>query len=178
VAREALLAAVVIACAAVLGESTPARHARHARHRVETDVRPAPFRVTMEELHRSGGVPEGWTFVPPPGDVHRGRQLFVKLQCHTCHTVRGEESGPSSVPGPDLTGAGTHHPAAYLLESIINPNAVVVQGPGYTTSEGLSLMPGYGERLTVHELLDLVAYLQSLTADDGDGAPSTPSQRR
>jgi putative copper export protein/mono/diheme cytochrome c family protein len=178
VAREALLVVVVFACTAVLGESTPARHARHARHRVESDTQPAPFRVTMEELHRSGGVPAGWAFVPPRGDARRGRRLFVKLQCHTCHTVRGEASGPSSLPGPDLTDVGTHHPAAYLLQSIIDPDAVVVQGPGYTTSGGLSLMPPYGERLTVRELLDLVAYLRSLTGDDDDAAPNTPSQRR
>ena len=57
--------------------------------------------------------------------------------------------------------AGGHHPAGYLLESIINPNAVVVEGRGYTGPDGKSIMPDYPGRLSVSELIDLVAYLKS-----------------
>jgi chemotaxis protein histidine kinase CheA len=49
-----------------------------------------------------------------------------------------------------------------LLESVINPDAVIVEGPGYTGPDGRSIMPSYADRLTVAELLDLVAYLQTL----------------
>jgi mono/diheme cytochrome c family protein len=76
--------------------------------------------------------------------------------------VTGDDFPPSSGLGPDLTGAGDHHPAGYLLESVINPNAVIVEGPGYTGPDGRSIMPSYADRLTVAELLDLVAYLRSL----------------
>jgi len=159
VAGEAVLAILVFACTAVLVESTPARHGRHLEHRPTSE---APIRVTMEELHGRGGVPAGWIFIPPPGDAERGRQLFVRLGCFACHVVAGESLPPSSGLGPDLTGAGEHHPAGYLLESVIKPNAVIVQGPGYTGPDGLSVMPSYAERLSVVELLDLVAYLRSL----------------
>lgn len=57
---------------------------------------------------------------------------------------------------------GEHHPPGYLLESVINPNAVIVEGPGYTGPDGRSIMPSYADRLTVPELLDLVAYLRTL----------------
>jgi hypothetical protein len=69
--------------------------------------------------------------------------------------------------GPELTGMGSHHPPEYLAESLVNPNAVIVSGPGYTGSDGLSRMPDYGDVLTVRQLIDLVAYIKSLTADHG-----------
>jgi putative copper export protein len=160
VAGEALLAVLVFACTAALVESTPARHAHHLEQRPAAEA--PPIRVTMEELHGSGGVPAGWIFTPPPGDAARGRQLFVRLGCFACHAAPDESLPPSSGLGPDLTGAGEHHPAGYLLESVIKPNAVIVQGPGYTGPDGLSVMPSYADRLSVAELLDLVAYLRSL----------------
>lgn len=160
VTREALLGIVVLACTAVLTESTPARHAAHAAHR--TAERREAYRLTMEELHESGGVPPGWIFRPPEGDAARGRAIFARLECYACHTVRDESFPPPSRPGPDLTGMGEHHPPGYLAESVMNPNAVIVEGPGYTGPDGSSIMPDYRDTLTVADLDDLVAYLASL----------------
>jgi len=42
-----------------------------------------------------------------------------------------------------------NRPNSYLLESVINPNAVIVEGPGYTGVDGRSIMPSYADRLTV-----------------------------
>jgi mono/diheme cytochrome c family protein len=132
---------------------------------------PAPIRITMEELHRHGGVPPGWHFALPPGDPTEGRAVFAKLECFTCHAVKGERFGavPKSADdvGPELTGMGAHHPPAYFSEAIVNPNAVIVTGPGYTGADGLSRMPDYNDILTVRQLIDLVAYLASLTGDHG-----------
>ncbi len=158
VAAEALLALGVFAGTAILGESTPGRHAGHLAH---AEAR-GPFRATMAELHARGGVPRGWSFRLPPGDEIQGREIFAKLECFACHTVRGTGFPPPSEPGPDLTAIGDHHPSGYLAESIVNPNAVIVEGPGYTGPDGTSIMPDYGASLTVSELVDLVAYLTSL----------------
>jgi hypothetical protein len=57
---------------------------------------------------------------------------------------------------------GEHHPAGYLAESILNPNAVIVEGPGYTGPDGRSTMPDYREHLSLADFIDLVAYLKSL----------------
>ena len=57
---------------------------------------------------------------------------------------------------------GEHHPAGYLAESILNPNAVIVEGPGYSGPDGRSTMPDYRDALSVADLIDLVAYLRSL----------------
>jgi hypothetical protein len=39
---------------------------------------------------------------------------------------------------------------------------MILDGPGYTDSRGLSIMPDYRNKLTVGDLIDLVAYLKSL----------------
>jgi putative copper export protein len=157
--REAALALAIFWCTAMLVESTPARHAGHGAHAAASEQ---PRRVTMAELHAAGGVPSGWLLSPPPGDAARGREIFLRLGCFACHRAAGESLPPSAGLGPDLTDAGEHHPAGYLLESVINPDAVIIEGPGYTGADGRSIMPSYADRLTVTELLDLVAYLRTL----------------
>jgi len=161
VAREAALAVLVLGLTATLGESVPARHAAHAAHLAAAGAERGPYRATMGELHESGGVPKGWMFTPPPGDPARGRRIFVRLECYSCHVVRGEDFPPPTGAGPDLTDMGEHHPAGYLAESIMNPNAVIVEGPGYTSPDGSSAMPDYRDSLTLDELIDLVAYLKN-----------------
>lgn len=133
---------------------------------VQEETPKAPIRMTMEELHKTGGVPPGWKFALPAGDPKKGRQIFVRLECYTCHAVQGESfpAAPNTA-GPDLTAMGAYHPAAYFAETIINPNRVIVVGKGYTGSDGLSTMPSYNDALTVAELVDLVAYLKSLRGE-------------
>lgn len=165
VGREALLALGVFAATAALTDSTPPRHAGHTEHMQaadEEEAQGASARMSMEALHASGGVPEGWRFTPPAGDPTKGRAVFERLRCHVCHRVAGERFPAPTGPGPDLTGMGHHHPPGYLLESVLNPNAVVVEGHGYTDARGRSLMPELARGLTVAELLDLVAYLKTL----------------
>lgn len=121
--------------------------------------------ITMDELHRFGGAPPGWRFAPPVGDAAAGRQAFAELGCPSCHVVQGEAfskpAGELPALGPELTGMGSHHPPAYFAESILNPNAVRVAGPGYLGPDGNSTMPNY-PGMTVAQLGNLVAYLSSL----------------
>jgi mono/diheme cytochrome c family protein len=127
---------------------------------------PAIIRATMRELHAHGGVPRGWTFLIPPGDPAEGRKVFAAMECFACHEVKGEtflEPKTSRGSGPELTGMGAHHPPEYFAESILNPNRVIVQGPGYTGADGLSKMPSYADTMTVKQLIDVVAYLKSLS---------------
>jgi uncharacterized protein involved in high-affinity Fe2+ transport len=132
---------------------------------------PGSKRVTMEDLHRGGGVPPGWRFTWPAGDAARGREVFAKLECYQCHEVKGEKfpavaSDPTRR-GPELSGMGAHHPAEYFAESIINPNAVIVLGPGHTGPDGLSIMPDFRDSLTLAETIDLVAFIRSLGGGSG-----------
>ena len=127
---------------------------------------PGPRRVSEDELHRHGGVPRGWKFSVPPGDAQRGRELFRELECFKCHEIKTEKfPAPSDgkYSGPELTGMGRIHPREYIAESILFPNAVIVDEPGTTGPDGLSLMPSYADSLSLAQWVDLVAYLKSLT---------------
>ncbi|HXG16181.1 MAG TPA: c-type cytochrome [Calidithermus sp.] len=179
---------VVAGAAAVLRVAASADTAPHAHGQAARDTapgaatgQPGPHRVTMEEMHRSGGVPRGWKFTVPPGDPARGRQLFADLECYKCHAVAGErfaeaEPDPRDA-GPPLTGVGRHHPAEYLAESILDPNAVIVTGPGFTGPDGRSVMPSYADVLTLAQWADLVAYLKSLTGGEAHGPAATGEVR-
>src|SRR5919106_4189164 len=122
--------------------------------------------IGADELHRAGGVPPGWRFAWPDGDARKGREAFAKLECYQYHEVKGESFPPVAPDptrrGPALTGMGDHHPAEYFAESILNPNAVIVTGPGHTGPDGLSIMPDFRDSLTLAETIDLVAYIRSL----------------
>jgi len=123
----------------------------------------------MEALHAGGGVPRGWRFTIPPGDAAAGRAAFVDFKCYACHAIKGEQfplkPGESATAGPELTGMGGHHPAEYLAESIMNPSAVLVEGPGYIGGDGRSIMPAYPD-MTLAQLANVVAYLKTLGDSD------------
>lgn len=133
------------------------------------EPKPKSVRIGMEELHAAGGVPPGWEMSFVDGSAEAGRRIFVEVGCRNCHVVRG--AGIPELPehmrgvGPELTGMGEHHPPAYFAESILNPNAVLLEGPGYVGEDGYSKMPAYPS-LTVGELIDVVAFLRSLRGDE------------
>jgi mono/diheme cytochrome c family protein len=57
------------------------------------------------------------------------------------------------------------HPAEFLAESIVNPNAVLNEQDkekGFLAGDGTSKMPSFADVLTVQQVADLAAYLNSL----------------
>ena len=155
--------------------AAPAGHAQdHSGHGQTSSAPPGTStRISMEALHAAGGVPPGWRFALPAGDAAAGRQVFVDFKCHACHAIKGEQfplaPGQSATAGPELTGMGGHHPAEYLAESVVNPSAVLVDGPGYIGGDGRSIMPPSPD-MTIGKLVDLVAYLRSLGATEAGHA--------
>jgi hypothetical protein len=146
-------------------------HAGHGTAAAAPGAQATPgTRITMDALHAAGGVPPGWRFTLPPGDPAAGRQAFVDLKCHACHAIKGEQfplkPDEAATAGPDLTGMGRHHPTEYLVESLVNPSAVVIDGPGYVGGDGRSIMPAT-PAMTLAQLIDLVAYLKSQGGDAG-----------
>jgi Cu/Ag efflux protein CusF len=112
------------------------------------------------EMHH----PKGWQFTMPKGDPEKGREVFKKYVCYVCHEVRGEKfpaAAPGSALGPELSQMGPMHPLEFFTESVINPSAHASKK--YRGPDGKSSMPDYNERMTVQELIDLSAYLASLT---------------
>jgi cytochrome c oxidase cbb3-type subunit III len=62
---------------------------------------------------------------PVPGDPAHGAEIYrTKGNCSACHSISGE----GGVAGPDLTQIGEARSAAYLRESIVDPQAAVPEG--------------------------------------------------
>lgn len=178
--RAAALAAVTIVSLATLAAAQHAGHGSATPPAAGAPAKP-PAPLSSDALHGMGGVPRGWKFTLPAGDPKAGRETFGKLECNKCHEIvpdfpRGER-GAGDV-GPALTGMGAHHPAEYFAQSIVDPNAVILSGPGFVGPDGRSVMPDYRDAVTFTELVDLVAYLKSL---GGDGhrheAATSPRER-
>jgi mono/diheme cytochrome c family protein len=113
--------------------------------------------------HGEHQTPEGWKFSWPKGDSVKGREVFVKLECYSCHEIQGEKfPAPGGEIGPELSAMGPLHEAEYFAEAIINPNAVIEQGKDYEAPDGSSKMPSYNDLVTAQEVIDLVAYLKGL----------------
>ncbi|HXF75430.1 MAG TPA: copper-binding protein [Methylomirabilota bacterium] len=111
------------------------------------------------EMHH----PKGWTFTMPKGDPVKGRAVYDKFSCYSCHEIRGEKFPPldkNQAVGPELSQMGPLHPLEYFTESIVNPSAVGAKK--YRGPDGKSKMPSFNEDMTVQELIDLSAYLASL----------------
>jgi mono/diheme cytochrome c family protein len=105
----------------------------------------------------------------PDGDVQRGKAAFLELKCNTCHTVAGTE-----IPSPSkdyayvrvvVLGGEVRQVKTYgaLVTSIINPSHSLA--PGYPkeliTKDNQSAMTNFNDTMTVRQLIDLVAFLQS-----------------
>ena len=106
----------------------------------------------------------------PEGDVGKGRAAFVELQCNSCHTVDEVDlPDPVVIPTPSaLVVLGGQvfeiRTDGYLVTSIINPSHKLARGfdqEQITTTTGESRMPDYSDIMTVRQLIDLVAFLQS-----------------
>lgn len=113
------------------------------------------------------GKKSGAGMVLPEGSIEKGIEAFTRLECVKCHSVRG------SPPVEQLPGGNVEVPLGgpvvriqnygQLVTSIVNPQHVVqprYQGI-FVDADGRSIMPNFNETMTVDELIDLVAFLQS-----------------
>jgi mono/diheme cytochrome c family protein len=103
--------------------------------------------------------------LPDDGDVERGKTAFMTQKCHSCHQVAGVDLPMPTVqpPVPVVLGGEVPKPMGdgYLVTSIINSSHRIGSHPReLTTADGRSRMPQY-EELTVRQLTDIVAFLQS-----------------
>ncbi len=111
-------------------------------------------------------VPEGWLFTLPAGDAIQGGRVFSKRECYSCHKVarRSFRRPDAGGVGPDFGPGHAGMPAAYLAESILNPHKLIAgEERRYRAEDGRSSrMTDYTEVMTLRELVDVVAYLQSV----------------
>lgn len=90
----------------------------------------------------------------------QGRQLFLKLQCVTCHSANAEARAPVledlyGRPVPLRGGRTVVADDAYLRESILYPEEKVVQG-------WEPIMPTFKGQVDEEDLIKLLSFLRSL----------------
>ncbi len=110
--------------------------------------------------------PRGFSL--PEGDPKVGQAVFVELQCNACHQIPGVEQLQSAVGEPQISvklGGKVSKIKTYgeLVTSVINPSHRLVKGypADKIQSDGESKMRNYNDMMTVRQLIDLVAFLQS-----------------
>ena len=117
----------------------------------------AKWMTGMAEKKAAGAAPAG----DEQAAAADGKTLFTdgngdSIACGSCHTLA--DAGTSSQTGPDLDAVLAGKDAAFIKESIVDPNAEIAKG----FAEGL-MPPNYGETLTPAEIDALVTYLADAT---------------
>ena len=92
------------------------------------------------------------------GDAKRGEKIFWEhpiAACKNCHILKGQ----GSAVGPALDGIASRKDAAYILESLMTPNAKLAEG---FEKLGISPMPPMNLILKPQEFADVKAFILSL----------------
>lgn len=84
------------------------------------------------------------------GNVKRGETYFAKYACAGCHSI-----DETKLVGPSLKGLASRADEAAMRQSILDPNAMITEGFP-------AAMPSFAGVLTEQELVDLLAYLETL----------------
>jgi cytochrome c oxidase subunit 2 len=132
----------------------------------------------------------GWVYVMEPDDyqawlsgnanqvspVVAGQNNFQQLGCTTCHGANAEGGRCPPLIGvfgnqQRLQGGGSVlADEAYVRESILNPSAKIVAG--YP-----NIMPTYQGQVSEEQLLQLIAYVKSLSPQNTSGVSATAPAR-
>jgi mono/diheme cytochrome c family protein len=102
----------------------------------------------------------------PDGDAEAGREAFLYMQCHQCHSIMGEQLPgiPGQEPPYVELGGTVSQVKTYgqLITSIINPSHKLARGYAeeVVSEDGVSKMYIYNDHMTVTELTDIVMFLQ------------------
>lgn len=105
------------------------------------------------------------------GDINAGRQAFIDHRCHQCHSVAGVRMPSLAGASPPVLELGGETSIAKnyaeLMTSVINPNHVISERyreqlllDATIPLESPMPMP-HIDRMSVRQLIDLVAFLNS-----------------
>jgi len=132
----------------------------------------------------------GWVYVMEPGDyqawlsgnanqvspVVAGQTNFQQLGCTSCHGANAEGGRCPPLIGVFGSqqrlqgGSSVLADQTYIRESILNPSAKIVAG--YP-----NIMPTYQGQVTEEQLLQLIAYVKSLSPQNTSGISTTAPAR-
>jgi len=118
------------------------------------DMAPVPALTNLLEIPKS--KPERMLA------VERGRNAFYNYGCWHCHAI-GNEEAPGMrddlAPGPDMADVGSRLGLGEILQSILNPSAVIAKPREKHMVEGISRMPAFNDPLAKDDIRDIVLFL-------------------
>ena len=107
----------------------------------------------------------GDSVVLPVGDAASGQELFLSYGCNGCHVIPGLDLPEGDGPLRITLGGRVSKVKSYseLVTSVINPSHKFVprRRPEEVSADGESLMTVYNDVMTVTELINIVAFLES-----------------
>lgn len=86
------------------------------------------------------------------GVISMGEIIYKDRGCHVCHLTEGDDE----TVGPNLRTIGSRAGKEYIKESILDPDAKIIEGFKF------KMPKDYQDKLTVKEFSDLMVYLMSL----------------
>ena len=108
-------------------------------------------------------------------NIENGK-LLTKENCASCHNYADVHEAASPYMAPNLSNIGGYSTTPYLIESIVEPNSVIV--PGYNPNAHSNFAWFYGDKesgytsampafdyFSEQELLDIVSYLKTLKSE-------------
>jgi hypothetical protein len=120
--------------------------------------------ITIISCDTGPDSPRGFSL--PQGDIAKGKAVFLKYECLSCHVLEGvqqpdikQTDNISIHIGRKSTKVKTY---AELVTAIINPSHSFSSGYALELiqKDGKSLMKNFNDVMTVGELIDLVVFLQ------------------
>jgi mono/diheme cytochrome c family protein len=149
-----LILVTVILTIAMLGAVEVFAKEKHHGEAAAEQTETTPTETTPTETTPTPPAPPAPTTTGPSGSPEAGKAVFATQGCAGCHTFSA--AGASGTVGPNLDEVLKGKDAAFVRQSIIDPNAVIA--PGFSAG----VMPQtYKEQLSPKQLDDLVAFLMS-----------------
>jgi cytochrome c2 len=109
-----------------------------------------------------GAVPAAAAATPAPAAAApsgaSGQELVQQWGCVACHKL----DGPEKLVGPSLWDIGARKDASYIRESILQPDAMVVEGFPAGLMKGTLDGSGFYQKVPLQDLNTMVDYLTSL----------------
>lgn len=120
--------------------------------------------------NRDDNMEPARAFFLQKGNAEAGKKAFADLKCFACHQVQGAKefpAPPAAKPGPVLSKKQAGYAAGWIANSIVSPShTIALNSEGTAEGSDLSRMGDFTDTMTVRQMMDLVAYIQSLGSDE------------